>query len=660
MKKASTAARFRVVVHGMSHFSRKLPGLLGCEEWDVRHHAWSGLRGLPGAVRDLRRCDLLYLWGGTPRMGNFLRLARSVGVKRVVMLWAGTDALLARLSAGARDIDPWIAKQIHWAVSPWIADEVRSLGIPCEYVQASFVSEAERIAPLPAKFSVLLYLPNTTPNVLWLYHWDEVLKVARQLPSVQFNVCGRKQSSDFSLPPNVDSVRWVRDLVPLLCETTVLWRPVRHDGLSFMVLEALTQGRHVIYSYPLPGCIQAKDGEAACVELTRLSVLHESGGLSLNEEGIHAMKGEYSAEVVRERLQGRWREIIAKPAAAASRQARRRRDRKETAGITMPVLRRTERVKRQVLVHGLPYFGKMMAEYMTGDGWDFRFYPDEGAGNFARMAHDLVWCDIIYQIGGRLSLGKFLALAKFLGKDKIVVEWCGSDVLTAQGELAKGKTDPWVAKHIHHWADSESIATEIRVMGLDCEAVIPLPTVSIPEQAIPLPKDFGVLCYVPGTNRGELYGLDLILEVARLMPGIRFELVGLNQGTIADPSANLGIHRRLPLLEFYRRAVVVWRPARHDGLSSMVLEALGYGRHVLWSYPFPGCTHVTSAEEARREIARLHELHKRGHLEVNSVGVQLVAREYAPSLVKRKILGRLEHILEPGRLGSATSFEALP
>jgi len=152
-----------------------------------------------------------------------------------------------------------------------------------------------------------------------------VLEAARQLPAVQFNVVGLRQPPDFLLPRNVRSLGWVPDLIPLLQETTVLWRPVRHDGLSFMVLEALAQGRHVIYSYPLSGCIAA-DGEAAHAELKRLVALQESGSLPVNDKGIETINNEYSAEVVREELLRRWRDIIAEPAtgevAAHAAQAR--------------------------------------------------------------------------------------------------------------------------------------------------------------------------------------------------------------------------------------------------------------------------------------------------------------------------------------------------
>jgi hypothetical protein len=299
-----------------------------------------------------------------------------------------------------------------------------------------------------------------------------------------------------------------------------------------------------------------------------------------------------------------------------------------------------------VLVHGLPYFGSMFAKFMSGDGWEFRFYPDKGIRNLMAMARYLRGCDMAYQIGGRITSGKFLRVAKLLGKEKIVVHWCGSDATLARREAAAGKAEPWVKEKLHHWSDSDQITREMEEIGLKCEP-IPLPSTWIPNRPSPMPSEFCVLVFVPDASRGKLYGLDLMMNVARELPEVRFELVGLKVGSVSGAPENFRIHGHIPdLTEFYQRSSVLWRPARHDGLSCMVLEALGHGRHVLWTYPFPGVVRVASAEEARSQIARLHELHRRGQLDINRAGVKVIAEKYAPERVKKQILARLARIVE--------------
>ncbi len=313
----------------------------------------------------------------------------------------------------------------------------------------------------------------------------------------------------------------------------------------------------------------------------------------------------------------------------------------------MPVHTERTRGNRRVLVHGLDYFGPTFAEFMTGHGWDFQYYPDKGLSNLSAMTNALRQCDLVYQIGGRVTIGKFLRAAKLLGKERIVMHWVGSDALEQKEAAEAGRAHPWVLKAIQHWTDSLWIHKEVTAMGVSCE-LVPLPSPKVPDRPLPLPTDFRVLVYVPSVERSEQYGLDMILEAAHQLQQIQFELVGLRDGPVPNPPPNLCFHKRIrDLTEFYRRASVVWRAARHDGLSWMVLESLGYGRHVLWTYPFPGCIQARSASEASTHILRLYQMHQQRQLQLNEEGVQfMAASEYNPQNFRNKIRLRLQKILE--------------
>lgn len=315
---------YRVVIHGLPHFSRKLESLLQCDGWDVRYHACQTLGDAAALVNDLRRADLAYTWGGRVSLGKFLASARLFGVRNLVMLWSGSDIFFAQEQCAAGKLNPWIAKKTHWAVSPWIADEARALGLACEFVQASFVQPVAEIAPLPQTFSVLSYVPNQEKSAL--YGWNEIQEVARALPEVKFNVVGVQNGSALEAPPNVHVGGWALDLTPHLRQSSVLWRPVRHDGLSFMVLEALSQGRHVLYSYPFAACMEATTAAAAIAEIKRLFALHQTGMLPINQTGVDRIAAEFAPEIVRGNLLRRWEEIIVK-----GRTSRRQKVRQSSA-----------------------------------------------------------------------------------------------------------------------------------------------------------------------------------------------------------------------------------------------------------------------------------------------------------------------------------------
>lgn len=313
------------------------------------------------------------------------------------------------------------------------------------------------------------------------------------------------------------------------------------------------------------------------------------------------------------------------------------------------MLLRTARPRpgHRVLVHGLVYFGQVFSELMDGDGWSFRYFPDSGLRNLASMASELNSCDLVYQIGGRVTRGRFLRAAHLLRKRRIVMHWVGSDTLDERKDVAAGNADPWVVGGIRHWAESDWLLREVSALGVPCQ-LIPLPSGRVPERPSPLPSEFRVLVYVPTVTRRELYGLDRVLDVARALPHIPFDLVGLLDGPIPDPPANLRIHGRIPDLDsFYRRSSVVWRPVRHDGLSWMVLEALGHGRHVLWTYPLPGCIQVADASDARLHIERLFALHAAERLALNEHGVRFIADDgYSPRHLKFRIREKLQELLD--------------
>jgi len=306
-----------------------------------------------------------------------------------------------------------------------------------------------------------------------------------------------------------------------------------------------------------------------------------------------------------------------------------------------------KKLNHRALVHGDLHAGGMFAELMDGDGWQFRYFPDAGFKNFTKIARELRACDVVYQIGGRITPGKFLLAAKMLQKKNIVMHWTGSDVLDEQNKAFPAAADPWVRENVEHWAVSDWLVREVGTLGLRCR-LVPLPSPFVPDHPSALPSRFSVLVYMPVVSRGTLYGLDRILDVARELSHIPFELVGLQEGAIRNLPPNLRVHGRVPDLKAcFARATVVWRPVRHDGLSWMVLEALGHGRHVLWTYAFPGCKQVSSAAEARDEIARLHALDLQKRLEVNSAGVAAIAEGgYLPRVLRGEIRSRLEDILD--------------
>jgi hypothetical protein len=305
---------FRVLLHGLVYFCPKFSSLLSSPGWEFRHFDPNRLSGMLPAALYLQGCDLAYSWGGRLTMGKFLSVARLFKKKNLIMFWCGSDTLAAYDDYSAGRVDPWVAQQIHWAGSPWLAEEVRAMGLQCEYVPTTWVEVPSIVPPMPKKFSVLAHLSSAAR--VGLYGIDHLFEVAKKLPQVEFHVVGILPGESLKSPDNVKVHGRVPTMTPFLEQTSVLWRPARHDGLSFIALEALGHGRHVLWSYPFTGATVAKDATAGYLEIQRLHDLHLQGKLEINRVGADYIASNFTPARIRENVLSRWKKIIERQSGA--------------------------------------------------------------------------------------------------------------------------------------------------------------------------------------------------------------------------------------------------------------------------------------------------------------------------------------------------------
>jgi hypothetical protein len=299
----------RVVIGGLPYFGSMLASLLAEEGWQISYIPSAGLR--PSAwvstAAAIGRADLVYLVGGqVERWSRPDWLARLSRVP-IVMHWLGSDVTYALAAArNGRASNRLINRPTHWAEVDWTAKEIEPLGITADCVALTSTGLDFTAAPLPDAFSVLTYLPEARPG---FYGQDVVVDLARALPEVQFLVAG---STGVSLPAaeNFEPLGWVPRMAAAYARSTVLLRLPEHDGLSFMVLEALAAGRYVIWNHPLHGVIEVRSGEEALAQIRQLLDAHRAGRLAPNLTGRMFVQTTLSPEAVRAEILGRFASII--------------------------------------------------------------------------------------------------------------------------------------------------------------------------------------------------------------------------------------------------------------------------------------------------------------------------------------------------------------
>ncbi len=224
---------------------------------------------------------------------------------RLLLHWVGTDVLWARRAWERGTASRRLLNAEHWADAPWLVDELRPLGIAARVQQLPGDFSFGDTAPMPAEFRVLIYLPRNPHEA---YDVAGTLEVVRALPDVGFSIVG-----GFELPQplaNAEALGYRKDMDAVYRQHSALLRLVAHDGMSISVLEALSYGRRVGWSYPLEGVDQVPSAEVAIEVVRAWSEAHAAGGLAPQAAVAERVRAMYEPGRVLEEVSAVLEELV--------------------------------------------------------------------------------------------------------------------------------------------------------------------------------------------------------------------------------------------------------------------------------------------------------------------------------------------------------------
>lgn len=273
----------RVAVVGLPFFGERAARFLRAAGFTSEYVAPAAPGfALAGGALAVACADVVYAIGSSVRLWGPLDVAARAG-KRIVMHWVGSDVQAALAAWHERRVsERLLTGAIHVVDAAWLAGELQTLGIHAEEHPLPLPIAVGEPAPLPATFRVLVYLPER-PHAA--YDVAGTTEVMRALPAVPFVVAGGYAGE---LPTNAEAAGFVDDMEPLYRETSAVLRLTHHDGLSHTVVEALSYGRHAVWSQAFPGVLDADGPAQAIAHLQRLAGMAEVGELTLNAAGIAA------------------------------------------------------------------------------------------------------------------------------------------------------------------------------------------------------------------------------------------------------------------------------------------------------------------------------------------------------------------------------------
>lgn len=301
-----TSGRRRVAISGLELFCAQMS-----EELDRNDYGWqpeilrtrARLEVLASMIT-LFSCDVWYSIGapiGDRWLHAFGRMLR----KPRVIHWVGSDIAALHNDRRLRRFCQ-MPHVRNLAEVDWTIEELRRLGIDATLAPLPPRLPASEPEPLPERFTVLLYLPRTRGDFYGRREYERLIR-AFAGRNVRFLIVG---GGDFYAPPHADVKRlgWCTSLAPTYPDTTVLIRFTRHDGLSLMTLEALTHGRHVLWSQDFPYATYVRTYEDIEREVGDLLERFERGALAPQADAARYVSETYGTSRCTARIVQAWNE----------------------------------------------------------------------------------------------------------------------------------------------------------------------------------------------------------------------------------------------------------------------------------------------------------------------------------------------------------------
>lgn len=296
----------RLAVVGMDYFAPVLVGNLNKygAGWEARHISGGKTLTLRMCrLWELVKADGVVFLGGSVKAGPLHRILAFWGRfrrKKLLMYWTGSDVLNVLKEFKTNRNHGTLPKEIiHIAAAPWLADELGGAGVQAMFISLSAVPFVKvdlsvEAPPLPKEFTVLTYVPDSAVS---LYGGEHIKCLARDFPMVKIKILSSTGGWWPDPPPGVQFLGWVDDPRELYVQSTVMIRMAAHDAIGGMVQEALSYGRHVIWSYPLGGVRMARDYGALREHVEELLEEHRRSDLKINAEGIEVVKNNFLPEL---------------------------------------------------------------------------------------------------------------------------------------------------------------------------------------------------------------------------------------------------------------------------------------------------------------------------------------------------------------------------
>jgi len=304
----------------------------------------------------------------------------------------------------------------------------------------------------------------------------------------------------------------------------------------------------------------------------------------------------------------------------------------------------------RLLILGIPHFGNLLAELLSGHDWEIRYEPHPGRnpGSWAKLMPKIARADLLYLISARIDRRSPLDRLLRARRKPVVIHWVGTDAMRAVEAHRARNLSVRAVEMPTHWADASWVRDELKELGMKVEH-LPLPVPAAAASASPLPEGFRVLMYLPEDERDRaVFDVETMLELPGAFPDVEFTVFPAPAHTLPTPMPpNLRAQAWTDDVDvLYQEATVYARLTTHDGMPLTVIEALSRGRHVVYPHRFPGVTQAAGLDEVSTVLRDLKTRHEEGTLGLNQEGIAYVRDQYDAETLTNRLAGRLRSLIE--------------
>lgn len=243
----------------------------------------------------------------------------------------------------------------------------------------------------------------------------------------------------------------------------------------------------------------------------------------------------------------------------------------------------------RVIFNGLPYFTGDLVDSLKikfpHDDW--RFFDTYGSFvDKVKFSCFLPFADLFFSFNGIYDQSGTYDFAKVLKKNTAVF-WHGSDVLELQKKVEKDTSFINYLKKCSHFSDAPWLIEELNGLGISAGRLL-FKYFDCSEQiGEHYDNPSRVVIYLP-EGKEDFYGWQQVLELSQLYSSFEYHIVA-NTGEFLNGSTrpNIYFHGKLHkkvYLDLLKQSSILFRWVPHDGYSLSVIEAMGYGLEIVWTY----------------------------------------------------------------------------